>query len=179
MSETSFARCQLASWKAWLIDRPFMRPETLILVLLACFAASAARAGDAAGCEILSTAQVSAVVGKPLKGGAKSGVREDEVANHCGFAGDGTLVDISLIRLSSEHAAIRRYEKALQRSSDAASRDEPLHGVGIESRLRTTATESTIIARFGVHVVVVTTNAGREAVVGLARAIGAKVTAQP
>lgn len=178
MSETSFAYRQLASWKACLTNRPVVRSETLILVLLACFAPSAARAGDNARCEILSTTQVSAIVGKPLKGGAKPDAHEDEFANHCSFAGEGTLVDISLIRLSSEQSAIRRYEKALQLPSGAASRDEPLHGVGIESRFRTTATGSTIIARFGVHVVVVTTNAGREAVVGLARAIGAKVTAQ-
>lgn len=148
------------------------------VLLLACFTAGTAAAGDSAGCEILTATQVSEIVGKPLKGGAKRGVQEDEVSNYCSFAGDGTLVDLSLFRLSSEHAAVRRYEKALQRSADAASRDEPLHGVGIESRYRTTATGSTIIARFGVHVVVVTTNAGREAVVGLVRAIGAKVTAQ-
>lgn len=178
MSEISFAHRQLASGKVWLADRPIVRPETLILILLASFSASAASAGDSSGCEILSAAQVNAVVGKPLKGGAKPGVREDEVANHCSFAGDGTLVDITLIRLSSEHAAVRRYEKALQRSADAASRDEPLHGVGIESRYRTTTQGSMIIVRFGVHVVVVSTNAGREAVVGLVRAIGAKVTAQ-
>ena len=148
------------------------------VLLLACFTAGAAAAGDNAGCEILSATQVSDIVGKPLKGGAKRGVQEDAVANYCGFAGGGTLVDLTLFRLSSEHVAVRRYEKALQRSADVASRDEPLHGVGIESRYRTTTTGSTIIARFGVHVVVVTTNAGRAAAVGLVRAIGAKVTAQ-
>lgn len=148
------------------------------VLLLACFASGAAAAAENTGCEILSAMQVSAIVGRPVEGGASTDLREGEFARHCSFVGGSTRVELSLFRLDNEHAAAKRYEKALQHSAREGSRDEPLHGVGIESRYRSTTKGSTIIARFGVHVVMVTTNAGREAVVGLVRAIGAKVTEQ-
>lgn len=147
-------------------------------ILLACSVPVAIAAEESNACQILSATQVSAIIGKPMKDDVSKNWRQEKQTQHCRFADGGIRVELSVERADSEQAAVRSYEKALRRPPRDASPDEPLHGVGIESRYRNTANGSMIIARFGIHVVVVTTNAGREAVVGLVRAAGAKVTSQ-
>lgn len=127
-------------------------------------------------CEILSADQVSAIVGATLKLTASNYSSEGASSQNCTFEGGKTRAEVSLLRASTEHAAAKQYESALRRVAGDSSRDEPLHGVGIESRYRATETGSTIVARFGLYVIVVSTNAGRQAVVGLARALEAKVS---
>lgn len=147
-----------------------------IVGILACSVALHAYAGNMEPCESLSAEQVSAIVGSPMRPTNASQPGRDETGQHCIFSGENTRVELTVHRAANEHAAAKRYERELQRVDGAIG--EPLHGVGTESRLRITEKGSTIVARFGVHVVMVSTNAGREAVVGLARAAGAKVTRQ-
>lgn len=151
---------------------------SVVGVVLVCTAPMAMTAEESTDCQILSATQVSAIVGKPMKDDVSRNLRQEKPIQHCRFADGGIRVELSVERADSEQAAVRSYEKALRRPPGDASPDEPLHGVGIESRYRNTAKGSMIIARFGIYVVVATTNAGREAVVGLVRAAGAKVTSQ-
>ena len=150
----------------------------VLICILACAAGLEANADGSASCGVLSAEQVSAIVREPVHVVTDSDSKQGEPAQHCKFVGGKVRVEVKVLRAISEHAAAQQYEEAHRRAADARSRDEPLHGVGIESRYRQTEKGSTIFARFGVHVVVVSTNAGREAVVGLARAVGARVTAQ-
>ena len=147
----------------------------ILVGVLACATGAEANEDGSAACEVLSAEQVSAIVREPVHFVTEAKSKQSEPTQHCKFAGRNVNAEISVFRAASEHAAAQRYEQALKRSAEGGSRDEPLHGVGLESRFRTTEKGSTIIARFGVHVVVVSTNAGRESVVGLARAAGAKV----
>lgn len=155
------------------------RPTLCILFgVLANAAGVEANEKGSASCGVLSVEQVSAIVREPVSDATEASSKQDEPTQHCRFAGGNVNVEVTVFRATSEHAAVQRYELALSRAAHGGSRDEPLHGVGIESRFRMTEKGSTIIARFGVHVVVVSTNAGRESVVGLARAAGAKVASR-
>ena len=160
----------------------FSRSRTLklgvLIGMLACATGLEANAGGPAACGVLSAEQVSAIVREPVRVASSVDPKQGAPTQHCKFVGENVSAEITVVRATTEHAAAQRYEQALRRAPDDRSRDEPLHGVGIESRYRMTEKGSTIIARFGVHVVVVSTNAGRESVVGLARAVGARVTAQ-
>lgn len=147
-----------------------------VVGILACSVALHAYAGNTQPCEALSPEQVSAIVGSSMRLTSASQPNRDETGQHCIFSSENRRVELTVHRAANEHAAAKRYERELQRVDGATG--EPLHGVGTESRLRITEKGSTIVARFGVHVVMVSTNAGREAVVGLARAAGAKVTRQ-
>lgn len=127
-------------------------------------------------CEILSADQVSTIVGASVKLTASNHSSKGAPTQNCTFEDGKTRAEVSLLRASNEHAAAKQYESELSRTAGDSSRDEPLHGVGIESRHRATETGSTIIARFGLYVVVVSTNAGRQAAVGLVRAVEAKIS---
>lgn len=137
---------------------------------------SAAVARSDTTCEILSADQVSAIVGAILEVTASSHSSEAAPIQNCTFENGKTRAEVSLLHASNEHAAAQQYASALRRAAGDSSRDEPLHGVGVESRYRATEKGSTIVARFGTYVVVVSTNAGRQAAVGLARAVQAKVS---
>ena len=151
----------------------------ILVGIFACATALEANTDSSAPCWVLSASQVSAIVREPVLVVTGADSKQGEPTQHCKFAGGNVSVEVTVLRADSEHAAVQHYEKALRRATDDhRSRDEPLHGVGIESRYRMTEKGSTIIARFGVHVVVVSTNAGREEVVGLARAVGARATIQ-
>ena len=155
------------------------RPTLCVLIgFMACGTGLAAKVDGLASCGVLSAEQVSAIVRVSVRDATEADSKQSEPNQHCKFAGGNVNVEITVFRATSEHAAAQRYEQALERAADGGSRGEPLHGVGTESRFRMTEKGSTIIARFGVHVVVVSTNAGRESVVGLARAAGAKVASR-
>ncbi len=150
----------------------------VLIGILACAAGLEANADGPASCAVLSAEQVSAIVREPVRVATVVDSNQGEPTQDCKFVGANVSAEVTVVRATSEHAAAQQYEKVLRRAADDQSRDEPLQGVGIESRYRQTENGSTIIARFGVHVVIVSTNAGREAVVGLARAAGAKVTSK-
>ena len=154
------------------------RKVGVLIGVLVCSTGLKANADGPASCGVLSAEQVSAIVREPVRVSTVVDSKQGEPTQHCKFVGANVSAEVTVVRSTSEHAAAQRYEQALRRSPDDRSRDEPLHGVGIESRYRLTEKGSTIIARFGVHVVVVSTNSGRESVVGLARAAGAKMTSR-
>lgn len=160
------------------LPRSRTRNVGVLIGILACAAGLEANADSPVSCGVLSAEQVSAIVRKPVRVATAVDSKQGEPTQHCKLVGANVSAEVTVVRATSEHAAAQRYELALRRAPDDRSRDEPLHGVGIESRYRLTEKGSTIIARFGVHVVVVSTNAGRESVVGLARAAGAKVTSR-
>ena len=166
--------------KEILVKTRFSRSRTrkvgVLIGIWACAAGLEANADGPASCGVLSAEQVSAIVREPVRIATAVDSKQGESSQHCKFVGANVSVEVTALRAVDEHAAAKHYEKALRRAADDRFRDEPLHGVGIESRYRQTENGSTIFARFGVHVVVVSTNAGREAVVSLARAAGAKVT---
>lgn len=158
-----------------LIVRPRRVRELLCAIAVFAAGINVAAARSEVTCEILSADQVSAIVGAILKVTASTPSSVGESTRYCTFGDGKTRADVSLLRASTEHAAAKQYESALRRAAGDSSRDEPLHGVGVESRYRVTEKGSTIVARFGLYVVVVSTNAGRQAAVGLARAVEAKV----
>jgi hypothetical protein len=154
-----------------------LRRIRAFFLAVAVFAAgiNAAAARPDVACEILSAEQVSAIVAATLKVTASTQSSEGVPTRSCTFGDGKTRAEVSLSRAADEHAAVKQYKSALLRDAGDASRGEPLHGVGIESRYQATEKGSTIVARFGLFVVVVSTNAGRQAAVGLARALEAKV----
>ena len=148
-----------------------------LLVSMVSLWGSAARADDAGPpCRIVSSQQVSAIMGSPMEMESAVVSRENNTAT-CRFKSERNFAAIRTSRLASDAAAMSAYRETLEVLSRGASRTEPLHGVGTESRL-VLKLSTTIVARFGVHIVVVSTEGDRSAVVGLARAVGAKVIAQ-
>lgn len=103
--------------------------------------------------------------------------RSGERSTHCEFKGENAQAEIRVIRAGSEQSALKLYQQTLN-ASTAGAVNEPLHGVGTESRLRSTKTGLIAVARFGTYVVVASSDAGRPVVVGLIRAAGARLTGQ-
>lgn len=140
--------------------------------------AGAAAAKDSVPiCNILTAEQVSMLVGRPMETIRVEQSRSGERSTHCEFKGENAQAEIRVIRAGSEQSALKLYQQTLN-ASTAGAVNEPLHGVGTESRLRSTKTGLIAVARFGTYVVVASSDAGRPVVVGLIRAAGARLTGQ-
>lgn len=125
-----------------------------------------------AACPLLTPLQVSTILGLRISSNGVATTRKGNTTT-CQFKADGRFAEVRISNFSTESAAMKSYQEALADLSRGASGSEPLHGVGTESRLLL-RNVSTIVARYGIHLVIVTTDGNRGAVVGLARAAGAK-----
>ena len=147
------------------------------LASVALLLANSASGGDAIfTCRLLNSQQVSTIVGRTME--IESVVDSHEGnSSVCKFKGDRLFAEIRVSKLASETAATNSYRDTLRALSRGAAMTEPLHGVGTDSRLVSNG-NNLIVARYGTHVVVVLTSGDRTAVVGLARAVHAKVAAK-
>ena len=147
--------------------------RALIAIAIAATFCSTVRADDSSGdCPILNRSQVESIRKKPaaLKSsvvprGAKEAI--------CRFVDGNTFVELRRRFFDSEPEALAEYRRVLSTLSSASTRSEPLHGVGLESRLLIKGAELSIVARFGTLLVVVSTNDERAVAVSATRAIGA------
>jgi hypothetical protein len=159
--------------KLIIATRRVSSPSWLLAALAFSLAGIASAEELPSACPILSSQQVSTILGRDIPSGGVAASRKGKTAT-CKFKGESQLAEVRVSEFPTEAAAIDSYRETLANFSREAARSEPLHGVGTESRLLLRGA-LTIVARFGVHIVVVTTDGSRSAVVGLARAVGAKV----
>lgn len=128
-------------------------------------------------CDLLTVEQVSFLVGDTVRAERMPAQQAQAATSQCRYIGAKRNAEIEVLRSADEIAAVALYARTIKSVPGDATKDMPLHGVGRESRLRIRDSAHVIIARFGVNVIVVTTNAGRPAVVGLARAVVARLSA--
>lgn len=169
------------SWHSPMSDEtstPRPRTACALAAVLWMLADAASAEGSVPICDILTAQQVSTLVGRPMETTGVEKSRSGEHSTLCKFTGENAKAEIRVIRTGSEQAAIRQYRETMNATAGDAVTNQPLHGVGTESRLRSTKTGLIIVARFGTYVVVASTDAGRPVVVGLVRAAGSRMTFQ-
>lgn len=157
--------------------RVALKVASITMTMVCAMINLSAAAQPLAACDLLTVEQVGLLVGDTVRTERKPAQQAQAATSQCRYIGAKMTAEIEVLRSADEIAAVALYAKTIQSVPGNAANDLPLHGVGRESRLRIRDSAHAIIARFGVNVIVVTNNAGRPAVVGLARAVVARLAA--